>query len=227
MQVLGKCSESFRSFLEEEGLKLLSRLGLEGEVVVMVYERPEELTDYLGDYFSAGYTTLVVPGGGRIIVVEENWRSRGREYWPSLLAQALVEALLPPPEVPGWILGEEAYLLYKALRNYQVHSFLASKGVYYSVKEVERMLDWVVRDISRLTPEELSEGSFALVLVIAIALSSAWPYKEVASIGGRINAVLGVLPPSWREALLEGLRGGVKELEKRLRGLHEASNLPR
>lgn len=223
IRVLGSCSGDFRSFLEKEGRSLLERLGLDGDVVVLVYENPEELPEPFDDYFAVGQTTLVEPGGGRILVVEENWRLRDRESWPSLLAQALVEALVPPPSVPSWAAGwEEPYLAYKVLRNYQVHSFLAKRGVCEAVADAKRVISWVLEEISPLTPQLLSRGGCSLLLVIATALAAAWPYRRLdPDLASRIEKLLESLPPKWRELLVKGLERGVSGLEKALKDLCE------
>ena len=223
IRVLGSCSGDFRSFLEKEGRGLLERLGLDGDVVVLVYESAEELPEPFDDYFAMGQTTLIEPGGGRILVVEENWRLRDRESWPSLLAQALVEALVPPPSVPSWAAGwEEPYLAYKVLRNYQVHSLLAERRVLEAVADAKKVIGWILKEVSPFTPQLLSRGSCSLMLVIATALAAAWPYREFdPDLASRIERLLKSLPPRWRELLVKGLERGVGGLEKALKDLCE------
>ncbi len=123
--------------------------------------------------------------------------------------------------MPEWAPDSETrFLAYKALRNYQVHSLLASKGVQEAVGDARRVLGWVLRELSLLSPSSIEKVSRNLLLVVAIAAAAAWPYRSLdPDLASRLEQLISSLPAHWGKRLWEGLESGLRGFERALRDI--------
>ncbi len=205
-------SKSFEDFLKNEYEKLENKLGLkEKNIVLYLFGRVEDLEPLYADYydvFKRGQSTIIFWKENKmlILVVEENWRKRGKRFWKGMFAESLCYSLLGEKS-PAKPCNKLKLLFHKTRRFLKIHEKLAEAELYeYFDPMLGDMIAWRLenlRDFSRAMLVRDEIGALTLLSFIYPAIM-ALPYAKrgVKEAKRRISIVVSYLPSLLKKDII-------------------------